>query len=203
MSRTWARKSGKKKPKKPYLLALAVLLVGFTAAQAGDYAHKSGGGMPKAGDIALGGSIGLNNVLPDESCKNVPGPSTRCGQGTTIEQCDTEHPAEFGAGLSFEAWADPEWSYQAGVSFGEDFTPSAYSAAAWHVPMKESDFFTSIGLAAASGTGLMGDAGAGFQLYQGETNVQFRADYYYDLDSNGSNADRNSWGLGLAIRRKW
>lgn len=194
MGRTWTKRKGSKKPKKPLvLLALLLLLLSFPA-QAAD--------MPKAGDMALGGSLSLTNTLPDDSCKNVPGPAVHC-HGTTVEQCDTEYPMEPGIGLSFEMWADEHWSYQAGVSFAHEGSPSAYSASAWHAPIgKGAGFFGSIGLAAASGTGIMSDAGAGFEFYSGKVNVQLRGDWYYDLNQ-ASDDNQSSYGLGLAIRKKW
>lgn len=198
MGKTYPKRKGKgpKKPRAPKLACILALLAlaGLSLAQAGE--------MPKAGDMALGGSLSLTNTLPDESCKNVAGPS-HCGHGTTIEQCGTDYPMKAGLGLSFETWADEHWSYQAGVAFAEQGSPSAFSASAWHAPMGQgAGFFGSIGLAMASGTGLMADAGAGLEFFPGETAVQLRVDYFYDLD-NAHTDDGDSYGVGIAIRKKW
>ena len=197
MGRTYPKRKGPKKPKAPQLACLlaALALAALFPVQAAD--------MPKAGDMALGGSLTFTDTLPDESCKNVPGPRV-CGHGTAVETCGDEYPMKAGIGLSFEIWADEHWSYQAGVSFAEHGSPSAYSASAWHVPFGSgTGFFTSIGLAAASGTGVMADGGLGLGFFPGkEMNVQLRGDYFYDLH-NSAEGDGGSYGIDIAIRRKW
>lgn len=204
MGKTWSKRHEPKKPRKPKgrkagkaVLMLLMALALSTTSWAGQN--------PKPGDMALGGSISSTNALPDETCKSVPGPS-HCGHpGSPVQQCDTDYPMASQFGVSFEMWADEYHSYQAGLSLStDDYKPSAYSATAWHLPYaKGAGAFASAGLAAANGTGILADAGAGLEFFPGKMAVQLRADYFYAFSHPDEGADRGSLGFGLGVRKKW
>ena len=137
------------------------------------------GELPKPGDLVLGGSLGAATTLEDDWQTQV--------------------------GVIFEFWADEVWSYQAGIAWGvDDYDISAYSASAWHFAYSPgSNVFVSAGIAAANGTGVLADAGAGLEFFPGtHVSIQLRGDFYYALDNPGDDS-RSSYGVSGALARKW
>lgn len=170
---------GKKKPKKPcYGVILALVALGAT------FPVWAGSHMPQAGDMALGVSTAWTNTLPE------------------ADGCHTDYPLKANVGAAFEMWADQYHAYQAGIALAADgYSPSAYSASAWHLPFGHgAAAFAGAGLAAANGTGILAQAAGGLEFYPAKGWVQLRGTYNYALQDE---AQRGSAGVGVAVGVRW